>query len=342
MSIGIESIATCMPETVVPLEEFRYLEPVLARQGMSFEDFPRERRRETRRDAIEYLLTGAARRALDAAGLAPQDIDLILCETIGGRFVLPGVASGVHHELGIREGVPAWNMQEVCASFTDACHLASAMMRSEPERYRRVLVMAAVAWNCGEWGADVTDPGIALIGDGAVAAVISRQNLRCEILAYENRTDGEIYPWLIVAQHEAANPTLCGSAAAPQNCAIMVFKPEFGPWFMRTGAGISSRLIPPLLERAGIAPGDVHHIVTHQLMRVAVAAWPASLEASHGIPASRWHHTFDQYGNVAAADTWITLSDLVSARTFRAGANIVMFSPAGAGHNSAMALRWLR
>jgi len=340
MKIGIEGIASFLPETIIRREEFSYLRPAAEAGGLTFEMFPAERRRALGEDAIEELVIGATRRALAVPGLAPADIDLLICSTIGGRFILPGVASWVHKQVGFPAQVPAWNVQMQCASFTDACALATAMLRAEPQRYRRALVVGACAWNTGTWGVDVTSLAGPMVGDGAAAVVLSGQNLLCEIVTYETRILGEIYPWIVADHRPPEHPDLLNRAVARRNAAIMVVEPPFWPWMMEKGVHLSSRVIPPLLERGGLKPADVDLVVPHQLAGHVVQQWAHNLEQSHGIPATRWRDSWDRYGNVAAADAYLTLGDLVAGKEIRSGANVVMFTPAAAGHNSAMLLKW--
>ena len=169
MAIGIEALVSYLPDNVIEKKAFAYLEPYMP----NFGDAPSERRRLVREDAIEFMEARVVERALDRAGLDPADIDLIIAQSTGGRFILPGTAANIHHEFNFRDDVIALNVQQCCGSFVDACHLAWNMLRAD-DSCRRVLIVVATAWEIpGGWGLDNTSPAAPSSGDGAAAAVVS-------------------------------------------------------------------------------------------------------------------------------------------------------------------------
>ena len=75
------------------------------------------------------LAVEAARRALDAAQLQAQDIDLIIVATSTPDMVFPSVACILQHKLGIA-GCPAFDVQAVCSGFVYALTVADAMIKT--------------------------------------------------------------------------------------------------------------------------------------------------------------------------------------------------------------------
>jgi len=82
----------------------------------------------------------ACLRALDAAGLQPSDIDLIVCATSTPDMVFPSTACMIQRDLGIH-GCPAFDVQAVCSGFIYALTVADAMIRTGTAR--RALVVGA-------------------------------------------------------------------------------------------------------------------------------------------------------------------------------------------------------
>lgn len=76
------------------------------------------------------LAEAAARRALDAAGLQPNDLDLIIVATTTPDCVFPSVACLLQQRLGVTNSSPAFDVQAVCAGFAYALGVADTFMRA--------------------------------------------------------------------------------------------------------------------------------------------------------------------------------------------------------------------
>lgn len=336
--VGFESIVSYAPETVHRVEEFGYFAPYLPGPVSDF--FPKELRRLARKDAAEILTAEVARLALAKAGLAPADIDLLVVQCTGGQYVCPGLAAHVHHELGFRLGIPCWNVQQVCASFVDACQMAEHALRADPKHFRRALVIVASAQATGTWGVDHTSPAAANYGDGAAAAVVSSVNLKTETLAYATLTESSIYHYLVVDHEGPALPELSAHNGGHNNRAVMRISPKFMEWLATVGRTLPVRLIPEVAERAGLSLSDVDYIVPHQAQAFAIQQWTEEM-AKLGFPTDRWRHTWDKYGNVGGVDVPMSFAEHAEAGAFPAGSTVALFAPGGAGHSSTMLIRML-
>src|SRR3954465_13467916 len=131
----------------------------------------RERRIAGEGESTATLGAAAARRAIEASGLEPKDIDLIVCATITPEMVFPSTACFVGADLGL-PGVPAFDMSAACSGFIYA--LAAGGSFSKAGQYKNVLVVGA------ETISRITnykDRGSCIIfGDGAGAVVLQRSN----------------------------------------------------------------------------------------------------------------------------------------------------------------------
>ncbi len=113
------------------------------------------------------LAAAAGRRALEAAGLQPQDIDLIIVATATPDMQFPSTATIVQQKLGI-SGCPAFDLQAVCAGFIYAITTADAYIRSGMAK-RALVIGAEVFSRILDWNDRST---CVLFGDGAGAVVL--------------------------------------------------------------------------------------------------------------------------------------------------------------------------
>ncbi len=337
MKTGIEAIASYFPEERVTPKDYEFLRPLMP----SCMSMPREKRRFPDPHANEIMAVEVARRAMSSAGLAPKDVDLIVCQSFGGRFIVPGLAGFVHKAIGFRRETPAWNIQDICASFLDGCEIASNSIKADA-CYRRALVIAVSALETGGWGADQSHPVAAVMGDGAGAAIISSgDRLRCEFLAYNNETYGEIYEPAVMAFDPPNHPELITNGKWIINkggCG-----PHLTPEFEDLFEGVLSSMVVEALtnatRKANIGIGDIDIVVAHQAFNGLLEIWQRAMEPL-GLPRTRWRSTWDKYGNVGACDIPATFVDLIAANSISTGAIVALFSPGGGGHTPTIIGRW--
>src|SRR3954452_18301291 len=131
----------------------------------------RERRIAGKDESTATLAANAARRALDAAGLEPKDIDLVLCGTITPEMTFPSTACFVAASLGMKT-TPAFDIAAACSGFLYTLETGAALIKSG--RYRNALVIGAETLSRIT---DYKDRGSCILfGDGAGAVVLQRSN----------------------------------------------------------------------------------------------------------------------------------------------------------------------
>jgi 3-oxoacyl-[acyl-carrier-protein] synthase-3 len=336
MKTGIETIVSYFPDAKVTDKDYAHLKPYMP-EWMSM---PREKRRFPDPHANEIMVVKVAEKALKSVNLAPKDIDLIVCQSFGGRFIVPGLAAFLHKKLGFRLETPAWNIQDICASFLDACEVATNAILSG-RGYNRVLVVAVSALETGGWGTDPSHPVAAVMGDGAGAAIISAKNLRGEFLAYNSETYGEIYEPAVMAFDPPAHPELLKGTDWVINkggCG-----PHLTPEFEDLYSGVFTEMVVTAFtnasRKAGIKPSDIDMVIAHQAFAGLIDIWQKGAEPL-GIPRERWRSTWDKYGNVGACDVPATFADLIAEKAIPEGAILALFAPGGGGHTPTIIMRW--
>ena len=155
------------------------------------------------------LALEASRRALQAAGRVPDDVDLIIVATSTPDYVFPSAAAMLQSKLGNRNGAPAFDVQAVCSGFVYAMTIAEKFIGSGSHKCALV-VGAEVFSRILDW----KDRGTCvLFGDGAGAVVLEASD-QPGLLASALHADGSHHGILSVPGQ------LCGgSSPAIPSCA---------------------------------------------------------------------------------------------------------------------------
>ena len=213
------------------------------------------------------LGAGAARAALDAAGLAPDALDAIVSATSVGERALPCTAALIQRELGLgRQAVAAFDVDASCLSFVVALELVAGAIALG--RHGTVLICAA---ELPSVGIDPDDPVTAgLFGDGAAAVVVGRADAGS---ADENPADG---PSALLASAIATFAEHADCCTLPGGGTANRWEGDLGAYLAATRfrmdgpalyRAVSRRIGPfvdALLERAGIDRAGVDLVVPHQ------------------------------------------------------------------------------
>jgi len=148
------------------------------------------------------LAEQAARRALEAAGVASGEIDLIIVATSTPDMVFPSTACILQHKLGIA-GCPAFDVHAVCSGFVYALAVADAMVQAGTARC--ALVVGAEVFSRILDFSDRTT--CVLFGDGAGAVVLKASDTP-GILASDLHADGQHVGLLCVPGHVSGGAVL--------------------------------------------------------------------------------------------------------------------------------------
>ena len=334
MQVGFETIVRYIPEEVVPREHFDYLKPALAKLPLflqeQFSIVPDEVRKYKGEegDRAELMASAIAKEALDRASLKPSDIDYVI-----------GAAVSLHRELGLELDTPMLNIANCCASFVDSCQIAWNLVDSG--ECRRVLVVASAALAGGPNGGttDLTDAIAPIFGDGAAAAVVSAQNLKCEFLAYYGETDGTCYRSARGEVRPLANPELAEAAGmasgpGPYSCMDDISYIE-----VASKRGYLTNSLQRAMDNAGLPLSSLDVVICHHLGDCE-ASWIQDL-VDAGLGADTFKNLRPKTGNTGHTDLPTDLVQFVEDGLIERGSVVALWVPGSGISLGWLVLRWL-
>jgi 3-oxoacyl-[acyl-carrier-protein] synthase-3 len=323
--VGIAGTGSYLPERVVPnsyFEEFLDTsnEWIVQRTGI------RERRFAADDQATSDLSLEAGRRALEAAGIQPEDLDLIVLGTLTPDFLLPSTACLVQDKLGAKNA-GAFDCNSACTGFLTALHTGEAFIAAG--RARRVLVIGAETLSRF---IDYEDRSSAIIfGDAAGAAVLMPHD-ECgqgEVLKTHLGSDGAGFDFIHMPGGGSRKPPTNESIAEGDHFIKMRGREVF-----RFAVSHMSEMIKLMLE--GEDPDELSLIVPHQVNRRIIDAALDRLEMTDEKVIVNIQH----YGNTSAATVPVALHEAVVAGRIEKGKLVVLVA-FGAGLTwGATLLRW--
>jgi 3-oxoacyl-[acyl-carrier-protein] synthase III len=253
------------------------------------------------------LATDAARIALDAAGMAAEDIDLIIVATATPDQTFPASATKVQHLLGCH-GCVAFDVAAVCSGFLYAFSVAESMIRAGSAK-NAIVIGAETFSRILDWEDRAT---CVLFGDGAGAVVLSGEVGMSGALATKLHADGRHNQLLYVD----GGPSTTGTVGKLRMQGREVF---------RHAVTNLSSVLHEVLDEAGMQPADIDWVVPHQANRRIIDATAKKL----GLPAERVVLTVDIHANTSAASVPLALDVAIRDGRIKQGDLIVLEAMGG-------------
>ncbi len=239
------------------------------------------------------LAEKAALRALEAAGVAASEIDLIVFATSTPDKIFPSSACILQARLGIR-GCPAFDIQAVCSGFVYALSVADKFIRTGSSR-KALVVGAEVFSRIINWDDRAT---CVLFGDGA-GAVVLEANEETGILSTHIHADG---------QYEDLLHVPCGIADDFERVkAGEAFVEMKGNEVFKVAVNTLGKIVDETLDANGMQKSDVDWLVPHQANLRIIAATAKKLK----LPMDRVVVTVNKHGNTSAASIPLALDTAV-------------------------------
>lgn len=241
------------------------------------------------------LAEHAARRAIEAAGKTPNDIDLIILATTTPDKVFPSTACLLQQRLDIH-GCAAFDIQAVCTGFIYALSVAEKFVRTGAARC--ALVIGAETFSrVIDW----TDRGTCvLFGDGAGAVVIEA-SAEPGILSTHLHADGAYESLLHVPGGVSRGFDIADAEGDPH------FTHMKGNEVFKMAVNTLGRIVDETLHANGMKKADVDWLVPHQANIRIINATARKLSMS----MEKVVVTVDQHGNTSAASVPLALDTAV-------------------------------
>lgn len=277
--------------------------------------------------AVEETTTSmgveAARNALENAGVAPEDLDLIIAATVTSDRIIPMLSCEIQAELGAKKAI-AFDIGAACSGFLFALGTANAYLSTG--KYKKALIIGAETLSkIIDW----TDRSTCvLFGDGAGAVVVSAEGN--SLLSIVQGSDGASGMALNCINRPTNNPF----HKAESNTFSYVHMD--GPAVYKFAVRTVPKAIQQVLEEAGLTPEQVDYYLLHQANLRILDAAAARLKQ----PMEKFPTNMERCGNISAASVPILLDEVCRAGKIKEG-DIVVLAGFGAGLTwGACVLKW--
>jgi len=309
----------------------------------------RERRYAHRtEETTTTMAVEASRRAIEAAGTTPSEIDFIVFATLSPDYYFPGCGVLLQRAMKMRE-IGALDIRNQCSGFVYALSVADQFIRSG--MYRNILVVGSEKHS---FGLDFTTRGrnvSVIFGDGAGAVVLQPTEAAGQgILSTHLHSDGESAEILAMynpgthANHwkeeayaafdEAEIGQMFFSHAMIEQGQTFPFMD--GPAVFKKAVVKFPEVILEALHANGLRPSDLDMLIPHQAnLRIS-----QFVQQKLGLRDDQVHNNIQSYGNTTAASVPIALCEAVQTGKVKPG-DLVCLAAFGSGFTWASALlRW--
>jgi 3-oxoacyl-[acyl-carrier-protein] synthase-3 len=287
------------------------------------------------------LALEASRRALEAAGKRPEDIDYVLFSTMTPDHVFPGSGSILAAKLGC-PNIPAPDLRTQCAAMLYGFQFADVLLKADAAKC--VLIVGAEAhaglmpwrdWDILEgtsdrrpsqedWDRATRNRGWAIIfGDGAGAIVVERSKEDGKgIIAVDINTDGRFASQLAVPLGFRTRPYI--SAASLDGDSAMIHME--GREVFKHAVTKLPKSIQTVCQKGGVTPDQVDWFIAHQ----ANARINEAIASRLGVSMEKMPGNIDRFGNTSAATIPILMDEMRRDGRLKSG-QLVCLAALGAG-----------
>lgn len=284
------------------------------------------------KDTNASMGAAASRMALDRAGVAAADVDLIVYATITPDYYFPGSAFLMQRELGL-EGIAVIDVRQQCSGFVYALSIADQFIKGGT--YKTVLVVGSEIQssllNKSTQGRNVA----VIFGDGAGAAVLqATTDPEHRILSTHLHADGRYAEDLMVKDPGSSRDgrwlTEATLAAGDYNVAMN------GNAVYKHAVVRFMEVINEALDANGYSATDLDLLVPHQA-NIRISEY---VRQQMDLPEEKVYNNIQRYGNTTAASIPIAMTEAYDEGRIQPG-NLICLAAFGSGFTWASALiRW--
>lgn len=324
MAVVILGTGSSLPKKIVTNKDLEKIvdtndEWIRTRTGI------KERRISGKGETAQMLASDAASKALDVAGLKPEDLDVIILGTVSAQMSMPACACLVQDEIGAKNAF-AFDISAACCGFLYSLDIGQKYIQANPD-----LKVLCIGVETLSGVVDWTDRNTCIIfADGAGAAVIGHEAGERGIVGSKMYSDGKLWNLLYMHANESKNVDL-----RPEIPEDTVIKMEGREIFKYAVKSMESAVNEVLVE-AGLSVTDIDVLVPHQAnIRII-----SSLGDRLGVAEEKVFINLDKYGNTSAGSVPIALDEASTSGMIKKG-DLVMLCVFGGGLTwGATLIRW--
>lgn len=300
----ITGTGSSLPETIVTND---FLSTIMdtSDEWISSRTGIRERRL-AKTENTASLSIEAGRKALENAGVKPEELDLIIVGTITGDYITPSTACEVQAGLGARHAA-AFDINAACSGFMYGLHTADAYIKAGMSK-TALVIGAEVLSKIMDWNDRST---CVLFGDGAGAAVVQADARG--LLAYDQGADGERGKALGCKNRSNNNPLV-------QTSKELEYVHMDGQEVYKFAVTEVPASIQKVLKAANLSPDDIKYYVLHQANIRIIQSVAKRLKVSE----DKFPISLDHFGNISAGSVPILLDEINQKGLLQKGDKIVM------------------
>lgn len=266
------------------------------------------------------LALQASRKAIEAAGIGMDEIDLIIVATTSPDSLFPSTACILQDKLGIKSRSPAFDIQAVCGGFVYALNTADMYIRGG--QAKTVLVVGAeVLSRMLDWNDRTT---CVLFGDGA-GAVVLRASDTPGIVASKLHADGS-HRDMLKAEGNIRNGEVDGDPFIKMD----------GQAVFKFAVKVLSEVVEEVLEENHLTGSEISWLIPHQANIRIIEATAKKL----GLGMDNVVVTVANHGNTSAASIPLALDAAVRDGRVKTGQNILLEAVGGGFTWGAVLIKW--
>jgi 3-oxoacyl-[acyl-carrier-protein] synthase-3 len=274
------------------------------------------------------LATAAGRKALQAAEMSPEDLDLIVLATDTPEHLSPATSVVVQHRIGAKNA-GTFDVSCACAGFVTALDAASKYIIADPA-YRNVLVIGAYAMSKYiDWKDKKT---ATIFADGAGAVVLQASDEGPGFLASKLIANGSFSDYMGIYAGGTRMP-ITEEVLREGRWTKVRFARKYPP---EVNIEAWPRIIHEVLKKSSLTVDDVALFLFTQVNLSTIKEVMKILEA----PIERTHTIMQKWGYTGSACIPMVLDDAVREGKLKRGDNVIMCASGGGLNMACVAFRW--
>ncbi len=324
-SVGIVGLGIYVPEKVMTNADWEKLvdtsdEWIRTRTGIQ------ERRYAVEGQGTSDLGVEAAKKALEDAGMKPEDVELIILATCTPDYRAQNASSLIQVKLGA-ENAAAFDVSAACSGFIYALTVGKSMIQSG--MYKNILVVAAESVSRL---LNMKDRNTAILfGDGAAAAVLKEVEDGYGIVSSFLGTEGVLDETLRITAGGTLHP-VTHEAIDNGDVYLKMNGQEVFKFAVRALPKATNKA----LEQAGMKAEDLVMVVPHQANFRIIESAAKRLK----LPMDKFYVNLQKYGNTSAASVGLALGEAVQEGKIQKG-DMIALTGFGAGLTyGSVILKW--